>query len=85
MEQFKKQEVHSTHTEIIFLDGIVLGKWVSEHTPARAKKALTGYIRTAHSRGWAADINVRHCVAHAQALLNKLKIKGVDYENKPST
>lgn len=60
---------NTTKTEMSFLDGIVSGKWVENHSLERAKKALQGYIATAFIRRWDGGVNVTDVSNHAKKLL----------------
>lgn len=63
---------NSTDKEKLFLDGIVSGKWVKEHPPGRARKALHGYLDTAHIRKWDDGVSVPAVINHAKRLIAEL-------------
>jgi len=60
---------NTTTHEIVFLDGIVEGKWCERGNPRRA---LESYIKTAPTRRWDSGVNVASVVAHADRLLREV-------------
>lgn len=65
----RKENTHTTQSEIDFLDGIVHGKWVTINSDQRKLKALRGYVSRMTNRTWdvGVDVNVIH--KHASKLL----------------
>ena len=68
----QKEHANTTEKEKVFLDGVVAGKWVKEHSIARAKKALIGYIDTALNRRWDTGVSAIAVSNHAKRLLAEL-------------
>ena len=64
---------NSTARECAFLDGIVEGKWVRNHSPARAKEALREYLKTVFSRKFDHGVDAKEVAAHATMLLQRFK------------
>lgn len=64
-------ESHNTAKEKLFLDGILHGEHVPNHTKARAEKALVGYIDTVMKRKFDDGVNASSCLCYAKQLLNR--------------
>lgn len=72
VKELKQEKSNTTEKEKEFLDGIVVGKWIKEHSIIRAKKALVGYIATALERRWDAGVSAAAVSNHAKRLLAEL-------------
>lgn len=72
MDDIKKELANTTEKEKSFLDGIVAGKWVKEHSAVRAKEALSGYINTAFNRVWDDGVSATAVNNHAKRLLAEI-------------